>query len=170
MSILGTRVLRTEDGAFLTRGARYVADLDDPRLDGAATVVFVRSQVAHGRIASIDKGDAESMPGVVAVITAADLGMGDLLVNRPAPDTMRQPPLATDVVRFVGEPVVAVLAETEAQAMDAAEQVWVDVEPLTPVVDVHRALTDEVLLFPEAGTNVATTLPGDFDDDVLRRL
>ena len=112
MSILGTRVLRTEDPAFLTRGARYVADLDDPRLDGAATVVFVRSQVAHGRIESIDKGDAESMPGVVAVATAADLAMDLLPANRPAPNTMRQPVLATDVVRFVGEPAVAVLAET----------------------------------------------------------
>ena len=164
MSILGTRVLRTEDPAFLTRGARYVADLDDPRLEGAAAVVFVRSQVAHGRIVSIDKGDAERMPGVVAVITATDLGMDFLLANPPALDTMRQPALATDVVRFVGEPVVAVLAETEAQAMDAAEQIWVDVDPLTPVVDVRQALTDEVLLFPEAGTNVATTLPGESDD------
>ena len=167
MSILGTRVLRTEDPAFLTRGARYVADLDDPRLDGAATVVFVRSQVAHGRIESIDKGDAESMPGVVAVATAADLAMDLLPANRPAPNTMRQPVLATDVVRFVGEPVVAVLAETEAQAVDAAEQIWVDVEPFTPVVDVRQAADDEVLLFPDAGTNVAVEFPAEEDDELF---
>ena len=167
MSILGTRVLRKEDPAFLTRGARYVADLDDPRLDGAVTVVFVRSQIAHGRIESIDKGDAETMPGVVAVLTAEDLGLGLLLTNPPAPDTMRQPALATDTVRFVGEPVVAVLAETEAQALDAAEQIWVDVEPLTPVVDVQDAATDEILLFPEAGTNTAVALPGEADDDLF---
>ncbi|MFA9564004.1 MAG: xanthine dehydrogenase family protein molybdopterin-binding subunit [Acidimicrobiales bacterium] len=167
MSILGTRVLRKEDPAFLTGGARYVADLDDPRLGGAVTVVFVRSQIAHGRIESIDKGDAETMPGVVAVLTAEDLGLGLLLTNPPAPDTMRQPALATDTVRFVGEPVVAVLAETEAQALDAAEQIWVDVEPLTPVVDVQDAATDEILLFPEAGTNTAVALPGEADDDLF---
>ncbi len=80
---------------------------------------------------------------------------------------MRQPALATDVVRFVGEPVVAVLAETEAQAMDAAEQIWVDVEPLTPVVDVQRAADDEVLLFPDAGTNVAVEFPIEADDDLF---
>jgi carbon-monoxide dehydrogenase large subunit len=164
VSILGTRVLRKEDPVFLTSGARYLADLDDRRLDGAVSVVFVRSQIAHGRIDSIDKGESESMPGVVAVLTADDLGVDFLLANPPAPATMRQPALATDVVRFVGEPVVAVLAETEVQAIDAAEQVWVDVEPLTPVVDVHQAVTDEVLLFPEAGTNIAASLPGEDDE------
>ena len=167
MSILGTRVLRKEDPAFLTHGARYLADLDDPRLEGAATVVFVRSQIAHGRIESIDKGEAETMPGVVAVVTAQDLGMGLLPRNPPAPDTMRQPALATDTVRFVGEPVVAVLAETEAQALDAAEQIWVDVDPLPPVVDVRRAATDGVVLFPEAGTNTAIDFPTEADDNLF---
>ncbi len=167
MSILGTRVVRREDPAFLTRGGTYLADLDDPRLAGAATVLFVRSQIAHGRIASIDKGGAEEMPGVIAVLTANDLGLDLLPANPPAPPTMRQAPLATDTVRFVGEPVVAVLAESEAQAMDAAEQVWVDIDPLPPLVDVHEAATDELLLFPEAGTNTASEFSGQEDDHLF---
>src|SRR4051794_22719208 len=73
MSILGTRVVRTEDPLFLTRGATYTDDLVDERLAGALHVTFVRSQVAHGRVLSVDASAAREVPGVVAVLTAADL-------------------------------------------------------------------------------------------------
>ncbi|HTH06539.1 MAG TPA: xanthine dehydrogenase family protein molybdopterin-binding subunit, partial [Ilumatobacteraceae bacterium] len=74
-SILGNRVLRREDPKFLTTGGVYVDDLDEPMLAGAAHVTYVRSTVAHGTITSIDSADAAAMPGVIAVFTAADLGL-----------------------------------------------------------------------------------------------
>ena len=124
--MLGNRVLRTEDPRMLTEGARYVADL---RFDGLAHACFVRSTVAHGRLAGVDTAEARSWPGVLGVFTAADLDLSDLptipVVNR----SMARPVLARDTVRFVGEPVVAVVAETAAAAADAAEHVVVDIEP-----------------------------------------
>src|SRR3546814_11713264 len=74
MSILGNRVLRTEDPKFLTVGGSYVADLRDPLLDGALHVAYVRSMAAHGTITSIDVDEARRAPGVVAVFTGDDLG------------------------------------------------------------------------------------------------
>ncbi|SOC49557.1 carbon-monoxide dehydrogenase large subunit [Blastococcus aggregatus] len=169
-SILGTRVLRTEDPGFLTTGAVYTDDLVDERLAGALHVTFVRSPAAHARITGIDTSAAAGMPGVVAVLTADDL---DAPAQRPAmpmyPKPMVQPLLARDVVRFVGEPVAVVLTEELYQGEDAAELVSVDYEPLPVVVDPRGALSGEVLLYPEAGTNVcfagpakaATAAPGD---------
>ena len=75
MSILGNRVLRVEDPRLLTAGGTYVADIRDPLLDGAAHVAYVRSQVAHGTILAIDVDAARAMPGVIAVLTAVDLGL-----------------------------------------------------------------------------------------------
>ena len=74
-SILGNRVLRKEDPAFLTTGGTYVEDLVDPRLDGAGYVTYVRSTVAHATITGIDTSEAETMPGVIGVFTAASLGL-----------------------------------------------------------------------------------------------
>ena len=111
MSILGTRVVRTEDPLFLTRGAVYTDDLTDERLSGAVHATFVRSPVAHARITAIDPSAALAAPGVVAVLTADDLG--ELPPQRPMvpsyPETMAQPLLARDVVRFVGEPMAVLL-------------------------------------------------------------
>ena len=105
---------------MLTEGARYVADL---RFDGAAHACFVRSTVAHGRLVGVDTTEAQTQPGVLGVFTAADLDLPDLptipVVNR----SMARPVLVRDTVRFVGEPVVAVVAETAAAAADAAEHV-----------------------------------------------
>src|SRR6476661_4023087 len=113
MSILGTRVVRTEDPLFLTRGATYTDDLVDERLTGALHATFVRSPIAHARITAVDVSAATATPGVVAVLTADDLG--DVPEQRPMmrayPDAMAQPLLARDVVRFVGEPVAVVLTE-----------------------------------------------------------
>ncbi len=150
MSILGTRVERVEDPAFLTRGATYVDDVVDARLDGAAHLTVVRSPHAHARVVSIDTGEARAAAGVVAVLTAADL-------DRPAAKETSQPWLAGDTVRFVGEPVVAVLTERRYEGEDAAELVAVDYEPLPAVVDSRDAARDEVLLFPDRGSNTATT-------------
>ena len=157
MSILGTRVLRTEDPRFLTEGGRYV---DDVPLEGALHAVFVRSAVAHARLVSVDVDEARRAPGVVTVVTAADLDIPAQAPELPMVTTeMARPVLATGTVRFVGEPVAAVVAESLAAAVDAAELVAVDYDPLPVVVDVEESAKDEVLLFPELGTNVAMRLP-----------
>jgi carbon-monoxide dehydrogenase large subunit len=168
-SILGTRVLRTEDPGFLTRGAVYTDDLVDDRLAGAVRVTFVRSPVAHARIVSVDTSAAAQAPGVVAVLTADDLaGTPDQRPMMPMyPPAMVQPLLATGVVRFVGEPVAAVVTEGGYAGEDAAELVAVDYEPLPVVVDPKAALTGEVLLFPDAGTNVVSASEGEPDPDLF---
>ena len=154
MSILGNRVLRKEDPKFLTVGGTYV---DDVRLAGAVHVAYVRSTMAHARISSMDTAEAAAAPGVLAVYTATELEM-----PAPAPEmgnpAMARPLLATDTVRFVGECVAAVVAETRAMAVDAAELVFVEYEPLPALIDVERSLAGEPLLFPDAGTNVATDM------------
>lgn len=158
-SILGTRVQRVEDDAFLRGAGTYIENLDLP---GAAHIVFVRSTLAHGELISIDAADALEAPGVVAVITAADLDLPSIpgAIGMAPPD-MARPLLATGRVRFVGEPVAAVVAETRAQGVDAAELVIVDVEPLDVVVDVELSASDETLLYPEAGTNTALLIASD---------
>jgi carbon-monoxide dehydrogenase large subunit len=151
-SILGNRVTRVEDPRFLTTGGNYV---DDIRFDREAHVVYVRSPYAHADITSVDIGDAVDAPGVLGVFTAADLAeLQPVPAARPGmPEAMGQVILASDRVRFVGQAVVAVVAETQAEAMDAAEMVLVDYEPLPVVVDVEVSARDESLLFPEAGSN-----------------
>jgi carbon-monoxide dehydrogenase large subunit len=149
---LGNRVLRREDPKFLTTGGVYVDDLTEPALEGALHATYVRSQVAHGTITSIDISDAIGMPGVVAIYTAADLGL------QPVPSTFNpgvaKGLLAIDKVRFVGEPVAVVLTEERAQGEDAAEAVIVDIDPLPVVVDMEDALTNTTLLYEAAGSNV----------------
>ena len=155
VSILGTRVLRTEDPRFLTTGGVYTADLDDERLTGACQVHFVRATVAHARILSVDVSAALAAPGVIAVFTGADIDLPVMAAFNPK---MGQPALARDVVRFVGEPVAAVVTEGRYQGEDAAELVDIDYDPLPVVVDMTKAADpDAALLFPEAGSNVAMT-------------
>ena len=159
MSLLGNRVLRTEDPKFLTAGGDYVGDV---KLAGAAAAVFVRSTMAHAHIVSVDTSGAAAMPGVLAVLTAADL---DLPPMPPPfgpgmwPETFGRPLLATGTVRFVGEPIAVVVAENIYAAADAAEAVVVEYDPLPAVVTLEHALTDEVLLFPQAGTNKPAGIP-----------
>lgn len=170
MSILGTRVERVEDPRFLTTGATYTDDLVDERLTGAAYLTFVRSSVAHGRIDSIDVTAARQAPGVLAVLTAADLTGADGLapIEPPAPmfnEAMRQPVLAEHTVRFVGEPLAAVVTEGRHQGPDAAELVEVDITPLPAVVDPRVAVRGETLLFPDAGTNTVVAFGADAEPD-----
>lgn len=150
-SILGNRVERKEDPKFLTTGGEYADDLKDPRLDGAAQVVYVRSAVAHGTITSIDIAGALEMPGVIAVHTAESLGLEP--VASPFNPASARTLLASDKVRHVGEPVAVVIAETWQQAADAAEMVFVDVEFLPTLIDVEAALASETLLYDAAGSN-----------------
>ncbi|OLL74530.1 Carbon monoxide dehydrogenase large chain [Pseudonocardia sp. Ae168_Ps1] len=165
MSILGTRVVRTEDPVFLTRGATYTDDLIDERLTGALHLRLVRSPLAHATITSIDTSAALDSPGVVAVITGADLDIEPALLFPGANKAMTRPFLATDRVRFVGEPVAAVLTEDFYQGEDAAELVDVEYEPLDAVIDPLAAVQDEILLFPEAGTNTAAAYGYDSEPD-----
>ncbi|WP_127782063.1 xanthine dehydrogenase family protein molybdopterin-binding subunit [Rhodococcus sp. X156] len=178
MSILGTRVVRIEDPKFLTTGGTYTDDLVDDQVTGALHLTLVRSPAAHGRILEIDTSEALQAPGVVAVITAADLTeLSPIPPGMPFfPEAMTRPWLAHDVVRFVGEPVAAVLTEERYQGEDAAELVSVDIDPLPAVIGTAKAVTDEVLLFPEAGTNTVFAMgeevPEDFFADcevVVRR-
>jgi len=153
MSILGNDVQRVEDPRFLTGRATYVGNLHP---EGLAHVEFVRSPLAHGRIVELDVSEALAMPGVLAVVTAADLASNVTPAGMvPMPPTLARPLLAADVVRFVGEPIVAIVAETLAQAVDATEAVVVDYDPLDAVVTPEAALADEVLVHPAHGTNVA---------------
>ena len=157
MSILGTRVLRTEDPRFLTTGGVYTEDLTDDRLAGACHVFFVRSPIAHARIVGIDLTAALAAPGVVAAYTGADLA--DLPSIEPLMAgvlnaKMTRRPLATDRVRFVGDPVAVVVTDDPYRGEDAVELVDVDYDPLPPVVDFDDALSDEVIVFEDAGTNV----------------
>jgi len=158
VSILGTRVLRTEDPRFLTSGGVYTDDVVDERLAGAYHVFFVRSPVAHARIGGVDVSAALAAPGVVAAFTAADLA------DLPAIDPpmagllnagMTRGVLASGKVRHVGEPVAVVVTEQAYQGEDAMELVDVDYDVLPAVVDFAAALSDEVLLYEEVGTNVA---------------
>jgi aerobic carbon-monoxide dehydrogenase large subunit len=162
MSIMGTRVVRVEDPAFLSRGARYTDDLD---LVGALHLTLVRSPLAHARVEAIDVGEARSAPGVVGVFTGADVDLEPALLFGGANEKMVRAFLAKDVVRFVGEPVAAVLTEEAYQGQDAADLVEVDYDPLPVVIDLKAAATDEVLLFPEAGTNTSNGFDHEKDLD-----
>ncbi len=158
MSILGNRVLRTEDPAFLTVGGTYV---DDVVLPGdPAHVVYVRSTMASARLLEVDTSEAAAMPGVLAVVTIADLDIPDQAPSMGfLNQQMLRPLLARDVVRFVGEPIAAVVAETRAQATDAAELVIVDYDPQDAVVDPEAALDPAHPLFPDAATQGVMSIP-----------
>ena len=158
MSILGNRVLRKEDPKFLTSGATYVADLHDPRLANAAYVTYVRATVAHATVTRVDVSAARSMPGVLGVFTAADVAeLPPLTAMVPLfpPPMMTRPWLSNETVRFVGEPMVAIVTEHAYQGEDAAEAVDIDYAPLPVVVDMEAALSGDDKLYPELGTNVA---------------
>jgi carbon-monoxide dehydrogenase large subunit len=172
-SFLGNSVQRTEDRELLTGAGFYTGDLP---VEGACHLVPVRSPIAHGTIASVDTGDAESMPGVRAVYTAANHPGANLDLPERAgmpgvvPEAMSRPHLAGDKVRFVGDIVAVVVADSMAEAVEAAEAVDVDIEPLPAVIDVEEALADDApLLFSGHGSNLAAAggtgeVAGIFDD------
>jgi carbon-monoxide dehydrogenase large subunit len=168
-SILGNAVKRIEDPTLLKGEGRYVDDLVEP---GTLHVAFVRSTVAHGDLGAVDVAPAAGMPGVVAVYHAGgdDLGLAPLHQFAMMPETLNRPVFATGKVRFVGDIIAAVVADTRAHAVDAVEQVVVDVDPLPAIVDPAAALApDAPLLFPEHGSNVCfgTAFPEGDDSDPL---
>jgi len=131
-------------------------------------VVFVRSTIAHAAVTGIDTTDAETMPGVLAVYTSRNLALDVVQGFVMLPPAFSRPPLATDRVRFVGDVVAAVVAETRAEAVDAAEMVIVDYDPLPVVLDVEAALDDgATLLFEEHGSNLAIAFEFGEDPDLL---
>src|SRR6266540_2946125 len=153
---LGDSVRRVEDPPMVTGSAQYTDDLAIP---GALHAVFVRSVVAHACITGLDTGEAAGMPGVVAVLTAADLDLPPMPPGMGPADFAR-PALAREVVRFLGEAVAVVVAATREQALDAAEAVAVEYEPLPVVTDPVAAVEpDAPLLFPDHGSNVAVEAP-----------
>ncbi len=165
-SILGNAVQRREDPTLLRGVDRYFDDLD---ITGLLHVHFVRSAFAHGTVDSVDPGDAADLPGVVAVHTADTLDLQPYLGFPLLPPHFSRPPLARGKVRFVGDIVAAVVAESKAQAVDAGEMIWPDIEPLPAVVDPLDAVADGApLLFDEQGSNVAfqTALGADGGDPV----
>lgn len=166
MSILGNRVLRTEDPTFLTVGGTYTADLDDPLLDGALHVTYVRSMVAHGTITDIDLAEARQSPGVVAAYSSEDLtDMPPLPLAVPLLDPRQgRPVLATDKVRFVGEPLAVIVSETPEAGADAAESVWAEIDFLPAVLTPDDALAGDTLLFEEKGDNISLDLSFGEDD------
>jgi aerobic carbon-monoxide dehydrogenase large subunit len=168
VSILGTRVVRTEDPRLLTVGGTYVDDLRVPELAQAARVTFVRAPMAHALITGIDVSAARAAAGVLAVLTAADLddlpppppppedgGGGNEAAPMPLGGPWAEPLLAADRVRFVGEPVAIVITSDGYQGEDAAELVSVDYDVLPAAADLDSSLAGQTLLFPGTQSNVA---------------
>jgi carbon-monoxide dehydrogenase large subunit len=161
----GQSVKRVEDSRLITGNGRYV---DDLVLPGQTYAAFVRSAYAHARIGTIDVSAAEAMPGVVKILTGQDLVDGGLFAlpsgwnltsidGTPARVGVHHA-LAVDTVRFVGEPVALVIAETRNQARDAADSVFVEYEELPAVVDMAAALgPDAPQLHPDIPANRAFT-------------
>ena len=165
-SFLGNEVRRTEDPLLLTGDAAF---MDDLRLDHMVQAVFVRSTVPHAKILSVDTSGAEAMPGVIGVFKAGDLDIADTAPPMAMiPAHFSRPALARDVVRFIGEQIAVVVAETRAQAVDAAEAVIVDYEPLPVLADVKAATADGApLLFEQHGSNVPVEVPMAVAPDAL---
>ncbi len=152
-SILGNRVLRKEDPKFLTTGGVYVDDLhSEPLLANAAHVTYVRSSVAHGRITNIDVADALTAPGVIAIYTGADLDLQP--VSATFNPTAKRTLLASDKVRYVGEPIAVIITEFADQGEDAGERVIVEYDTLEVLIDVEAAMKSSTLIYEECGSNV----------------
>ena len=156
--LVGQSLTRTEDVRFLTGRGRYVDDLEFPHL---AHAVVLRSPVAHGIIRAVDTTEACAQPGVLAILTAADLAQNLPTIPMrmaPLPDLDRfvQPVIAADKVRYVGEPIGVIVAETRHQAEDAVSFVQMEIDPLPAIVDHASAAEAAALLFETHGSNVAS--------------
>jgi aerobic carbon-monoxide dehydrogenase large subunit len=161
--LVGQPIERIEDLRLLRGRGQYV---DDEHREGMLHAAILRSPVPHGRIRSIDTTAARAMPGVHLVFTGADIaartdGKVPTTPLRLAPmkelEPYEQPVIAHDRVRYVGEPLAVVVAESLAAAEDALEAIEADIEPLDPVPDRHVATRNGVLLFEAQGTNLPVT-------------
>src|SRR5918912_3002855 len=155
MRNIGTSIQRVEDNRVLTGRGRYV---DDVSLPGMLHAAFVRSPHAHARITHLDVSRAARMPGVVAVLPGADMQRLSAPMTIQSLPGFKSPqflPLATDRVRFVGDPVALVVAESRYLAEDAGDSVEVGYEPLEPVASIEHALDPaRPALFDDIGSNV----------------
>ena len=179
---VGQAIARVEDARLLTGNGCYV---DDLHRNGMVHAVIVRSSVAHGRIKAVDTAEAQAMTGVRAVYTGQDVAAdcnGKIpaipLRLAPLPELVpfEQLVIALDKVRYVGEPIAIVVADTPAQAEDAADRVVVDIDPLPVVANCGASARNESLIFDAHGTNVAITYAArkgdakqDFGPDVYVR-
>jgi len=158
---VGSRVPRVEDARLLTGAGSYVDDVTRP---GMAHACFVRSPLPRATITGIDVSEALELEGVLAVYTAADLNNGvaeiSYALDTPGFPEVSRPPLAEGEVRFVGDPVVMVIAQDRYIAEDAAELVFVDYEPLTPIVDYITAAESPELVHAVHAGNSAGGLGG----------
>ena len=153
---VGSSVLRKEDAKLLTGQGTFV---DNQTMAGMAWMELVRPPFVHARIDGIDTSAAKSMPGVIAVLTAADLEdafPAGLPMVWPITEDIKVPthwPLTKDKIRFGGDAVAVVVAETREQAEDAAEAVVVRATALPVVLDLEEAAKDEVVIHEDLGTN-----------------
>jgi CO/xanthine dehydrogenase Mo-binding subunit len=135
MTYIGRSVRRLEDPPLLTGKAQFAADLS---FSDEVSMRVVRSQVASGRILGVELEQARQLPGVVAVWTADDLDLPPIdfrMTDVGGLESYRQPVLASESVRYVGEPIAVVFAENAYVAEDAADLVWVEIEELEPALD-----------------------------------
>ncbi|HSV21657.1 MAG TPA: xanthine dehydrogenase family protein molybdopterin-binding subunit [Xanthobacteraceae bacterium] len=162
---VGAPVERVEDLRFLRGRGCY---LDDLSRSGQWHAAFVRSPFAHGTIRRIDTRAARAKRGVRAVITGGDIGpaIPTIPFRRPNPTIAPygQPVIATEVVRYVGEPVAMVLADAPELAEDASLAVELDIAPLAVVIDRRAAVAGDTLLFPATTSNCATTFTAAIGD------
>ena len=154
---IGQSIIRKEDARFLTGRAAFV---DDVTLPGMLHATFLRSPHAHARVTGIDASKALTIPGVAGVFTFEDFAeqakpIPVRLYQLPGLEPFLQYPLAQDKVRYVGEPVAMVVAESRYLAEDAAESIDVTYKLLPAVVDMEESLRDEIILHEGGGTNRA---------------
>src|ERR1700737_3707010 len=158
---IGSPVERIEDWRFLRGRGEFVGDL---QREGMLHAAILRSPIAHGRLRRLDATAARDIPGVRAIITAAEIGTVPTIPLRllPLPGTERflQPVIAAERVRYVGEPVAVVLGDSPALAEDGVGAIALDIEELPPVPDRQASGRGEMLLFEEAGTNAAMVFTG----------
>ena len=164
--LIGQPVDRAEDLRFLTGVGKFV---DDLKRDGMLHAVVLRSGVAHGRINRLDTSAARAKPGVHAVIAAAEVGEAVPMIplrlaNLPEFAPYLQPVIAKDKVRYVGEPVAVVVADSQALAEDALETIDLDIERLPALPDRHAAASGTSLLFETTGSNRAVRYSVAFGD------
>lgn len=163
---VGARVQRLEDPRLLTGRGSFI---DDHAVPGMLHAAFVRSPAAHGSLASVDVCPAGAMPGVAAVFTMDDFRAiyrptFSTIIGRDAP-TPPLRPLADGDVRFAGDPIAIVIAQSRYLAEDAAEAVDFELEPQPPVLDIETGLSTEILVHPETGSNVAAQISSPADDE-----
>lgn len=171
-AVMGTRMLRKEDPTLLTGEDKFIDDIHAP---GELWMVMVRSTMAHAKITSIDTSDAEQMPGVHAVHTGqqlADMGVtgGPLPCAWPVTDDMVNPahsPVAISEAKYVGDPVCIVLANSKAEAADAAERVIVDYDPLPAVASIEAAVEGAMTAHSDLDSNKSYHWPLEPNNEAL---